>query len=492
MEENIIIEKLKSEDEINAEEYDGSYKLVQTAVDLYKNIDLTEVDYHDLELIYFLTIGTWSSSYSKKKKLVRKSNLLDKDKEKLVNLIDEIKVKAESGEFNNLSKENETGMFGTGFQSFKKGDSFPKKNKVKIFMEYLIKIKNAEDENNAIEILTDMLPINITNFGVASLSEILHCLKPRFFPVINRLSREVYDSLKLNLEKPNDINNYYKNLMKIKNFRDENFKFKNYRVIDHLTIENYEKMGNKNKNYWKLIPGKNGHKWDEFYSNNFIAIGWDLIDYDQGNIIEQVKENYPNETPNYVKKRYDYFNEKMKIGDLVLLYSNKTILNIALIKSDWYLDQDADEFKNRRKVDWLLSEPVDAEKFDSNFYNKIKQQYTITEIDEKEYVQIIENQILNSKSKKVNFDINNLHFPKQMKDNLTKRIETNLKQGKHIILTGPPGTGKSKLAKEIADTYVNNNYEMVTATSDWSTFDTIGGYRPDKNGNLEFSPGVFL
>ena len=33
---------------------------------------------------------------------------------------------------------------------------------------------------------------------------------------------------------------------------------------------------------------------------------------------------------------------------------------------------------------------------------------------------------------------------------------------------------------------------MVTATSDWSTFDTIGGYRPDKNGNLEFSPGVFL
>jgi MoxR-like ATPase len=88
--------------------------------------------------------------------------------------------------------------------------------------------------------------------------------------------------------------------------------------------------------------------------------------------------------------------------------------------------------------------------------------------------------------------VKNLHFPESMKDNLTKRIETNLRQGKHIILTGPPGTGKSKLAKEIADTYVNNNYEMVTATSDWSTFDTIGGYRPDKNGNLEFSPGVFL
>ena len=33
---------------------------------------------------------------------------------------------------------------------------------------------------------------------------------------------------------------------------------------------------------------------------------------------------------------------------------------------------------------------------------------------------------------------------------------------------------------------------MVTATSDWSTFDTIGGYRPDKNNQLYFSSGIFL
>jgi len=92
----------------------------------------------------------------------------------------------------------------------------------------------------------------------------------------------------------------------------------------------------------------------------------------------------------------------------------------------------------------------------------------------------------------INLDIQTLHFPQIMKDSLIKRIKTNLKQGKNIILTGPPGTGKSKLAKEIAETYVDQNFEMVTATSDWSTFDTIGGYRPDKNSNLEFSSGIFL
>jgi MoxR-like ATPase len=33
---------------------------------------------------------------------------------------------------------------------------------------------------------------------------------------------------------------------------------------------------------------------------------------------------------------------------------------------------------------------------------------------------------------------------------------------------------------------------LVTATADWTTFDTIGGYMPTKGGPLEFRPGVFL
>ena len=63
--------------------------------------------------------------------------------------------------------------------------------------------------------------------------------------------------------------------------------------------------------------------------------------------------------------------------------------------------------------------------------------------------------------------------------------------GKHVILYGPPGTGKSKLAKEICDLYAVK-YNMVTATSDWSTFDTIGGYVPEAGGVLRFNPGIFL
>lgn len=91
-------------------------------------------------------------------------------------------------------------------------------------------------------------------------------------------------------------------------------------------------------------------------------------------------------------------------------------------------------------------------------------------------------------------DINQLHFPDRQLQNIIKRVHNSLKNGKHLILVGPPGTGKSKLAKIICNSYrkSKNKWKMSTATSDWTTFDTIGGYRMTPDNGLEFKPGIFL
>lgn len=68
---------------------------------------------------------------------------------------------------------------------------------------------------------------------------------------------------------------------------------------------------------------------------------------------------------------------------------------------------------------------------------------------------------------------------------------TALRAGKHLLLGGPPGTGKTTLAEALCKAVVGGNYDVTTATADWTTFDTIGGYLPDDKG-LRFTPGVVL
>jgi MoxR-like ATPase len=65
-----------------------------------------------------------------------------------------------------------------------------------------------------------------------------------------------------------------------------------------------------------------------------------------------------------------------------------------------------------------------------------------------------------------------------------------------VILTGPPGTAKTTLAEVVARTAASagrcKGHVLTTATADWTTYETIGGLRPDENGKLTFEPGHFL
>jgi MoxR-like ATPase len=76
------------------------------------------------------------------------------------------------------------------------------------------------------------------------------------------------------------------------------------------------------------------------------------------------------------------------------------------------------------------------------------------------------------------------------------QIASALNTSKHIIMIGPPGTGKTSLAHAICDYAQEQAFTtgmaFTTATADWTTFDTVGGYVPTASQSLQFRPGTFL
>ena len=235
-----ILNKLKHALELSPDEHDGSYELVRTIVSAYRDVDEAVLDYHDLNAIYLMCIGTWRHSYDKKHEAVHATHLSEIRKQELDHLIDDLRRRAETGAYKNQEKvvsgTGHIGMFGTGFYSFQgKADI----QSVRAFIRMCVDLLDMTDDEDMFQRAALVLTKSFHGMQAAAASVVLHCLKPLTFPVINSNvgSEDIFAALGIELKSRGKLETYVDNCRKIKAFRDTNFSFKNYRILDMAAWE---------------------------------------------------------------------------------------------------------------------------------------------------------------------------------------------------------------------------------------------------------------
>lgn len=284
MDKEKLIKILKTKKDIIPEEHDGVYILIPKVVKELSKIDLNslDLDYTDLEAIYFLCIGTWQSTFDNKRERINKSHL---PKGNIIKFIDEIEKETNDGKFNN---KNTLGMFGTPKMSFK--NYSPDKSEIIKFLKLIIEIEKANDNLAYIIDIMQNSKFKMAGLKKGMLSQFLHCIKPNIFPIVNSRGRDIYDSLEVKIDKnKKEISDYISDIKNINEFIKQNkFKFKNYRVIDLLDTDiNVYVIKQKKQIILQGAPGTG-----KTYSSSEIAVK--LIDEnapsDRAELMKRYKE----------------------------------------------------------------------------------------------------------------------------------------------------------------------------------------------------------
>ena len=225
-----------------------------------------------------------------------------------------------------------------------------------------------------------------------------------------------------------------------------------YYGLNHLLLaqdflyQMLDKEQSHQRRYWLYAPGENARKWDEFYNEGIMGLGWDYLgdlnDYDSKDAIAsklRELENADGSKNNDAMANFD-FKESIALGDIIITKrGRREYVGYGIVTSDYYYDESRDNYQKCRKVDWKKKGVWTED--GSDIVLK-----TLTDITK--YPQYVEKLI----------DLIGIETMEKV-----QQKESGYRTPLNQILYGPPGTGKTYSTKEAAVKIANPTFNVSIA-----------------------------
>lgn len=311
-----------------------------------------------------------------------------------------------------------------------------------------------------------------------------------------------------------------------KTLKESKYKYKNFPELSYYAWTVSEKVNQEQKttdvqskrgntgaavadenvdgvHYWIYAPGDGACKWDEFYREGVIAIGWgavgDLSSFSSKDEMKvKMKECYGAE---YSYKNAAHatwqFAHEMKPGDIVFVKKGMhQVLGRGVVTSDYYYQAGrTDDYNNLRKIDWTdkgewphPGQAVMKTLTDITAYTDyVEKLNTLFETD---VADTVEEKAVTYPPYSVDEFLSEVYMDECEYDNLVALLTAK----KNIILQGAPGVGKTYAAKRLAYSIMGlkdkERVSMIQFHQSYSYEDFIMGFRPCESG-FELRKGAF-